>query len=401
MTSRNARRAAERACLRALPLAAMLFASGMPAFSQIADAPVRHVASCGPVTGSRRELATERVAVSGHPAPPVSVGRPGNRWTLEATLPNVVIKDIAFPTEDVGYLVAELGQVWKTADGGRSWTQIMDLRFPYYWEGVVAFNANDVVVSGFNDMTTAGVLCWTHDGGETWEPMISLGPGPAYRVRFANARDGLVMQSASHVDPNIAHYTTDGGLSGPDWTQTIPDPDGAWFGNQFSLLDNLHARTSGITFCSSLNGGVTWACNGRSIDAIFDGPVFFYDDNTGWVGGGEIMPNVQGWVHRTTNGGETWSDRTLNAPWPIREMRFISPQTGWAAGGDVYSGVGGIFYTADGGRTWSLDLDSRGHEMDACDSRSVPGGYRIWCAGYDSSLTGVIYSLDTAGRRHK
>jgi photosystem II stability/assembly factor-like uncharacterized protein len=163
-------------------------------------------------------------------------------WQLQQTLPGAVVHDIAFPSASVGYAAAELGQLWKT---------------------------------------------------------------------------------------------TDGGAAAADWTSLVVDPNGGWFGNQFSLLASGHARTSGITYCGSSNGGVSWTC-GPSVDPVFDGPTFFFDYDHGWVGGGEISPNVDGWMHRTTDHGATWSDRTLESPWPIREILFVTPDVGWAAGGNIY-----------------------------------------------------------------
>jgi len=62
-------------------------------------------------------------------------------------------------------------------------------------------------------------------------------------------------------------------------------------------------------------------------------------------------------------------------------------------GGNVYSGGGGIYFSKDGGQTWSLDVDS-GAEMDACDGWwHNPVKFQVWCAGYDGSLTGRIYTL--------
>src|SRR6266496_3640721 len=45
-----------------------------------------------------------------------------NPWRLQATLPSTVIKDISFASPSVGYIAAELGKVWKTTDGGNTWT---------------------------------------------------------------------------------------------------------------------------------------------------------------------------------------------------------------------------------------------------------------------------------------
>jgi hypothetical protein len=57
--------------------------------------------------------------------------------------------------------------------------------------------------------------------------------------------------------------------------------------------------------------------------------------------------------------------------------------------------VGGIYLSADGGQTWSLDLDSNGHEMDACDWRLVGAGYRVWCAGFGAGGS-AVYTVQGA-----
>jgi photosystem II stability/assembly factor-like uncharacterized protein len=128
------------------------------------------------------------------------------------------------------------------------------------------------------------------------------------------------------------------------------------------------------------------------VDSVFDGPTFFVNNQQGWVGGGEISPSVEGWVHRTTDGGNTWSARTLDGPWPIRQILFLSGLTGWAAGGNVYTGVGGIYFSRDGGQTWSVDVTTNA-EMSACDSKESGTHFQIWCAGTDASFNGVVYSL--------
>jgi photosystem II stability/assembly factor-like uncharacterized protein len=349
----------------------------------------RHVSARIPVHGVSRELAAERTMSRVARRPPRTRGTM-NPWRLQQTLPGAIVHDIAFPTALVGYAAAELGQLWKTTDGGEHWDRIMNLGFPYYWYGVSALDAEHVVISGFDNQNSSGILRWSDDGGDTWSDDIVLtSRGWSMRVRFADASNGLVMDLVNFDAANAAHYTIDGGASAADWTPLVVDPDGGWFGNQFSLLPSGHARASGITYCDSANGGAEWSC-GPPVDSVFDGPVFFYDEMAGWVGGGEISPDVAGWVHRTVDGGTTWSERTLDSPWPIREILFVTPEMGWAAGGNIYSGAGGLYFSSDGGKTWTLDLDSEGREMDAC----AHVGSQVWCAGYDAAFDGAVYTLD-------
>jgi photosystem II stability/assembly factor-like uncharacterized protein len=317
-----------------------------------------------------------------------------HHWQLQATLPGAVIHDLSFASPTIGYAAAELGQVWKTTDGGKTWTEVLNLGGPYYFYGVSALNKDDVVISGFYDSSSfEGLIRWSHDGGQTWSDDIDLTPtGWLQRVRFPNGKDGLIMDLVGGADGNTAQYTTNGGARARNWKNVVDDPQGNWFGLQFSLLSDLHARASGINFCTSTDDGAKWSC-GASVDSVFDGPVFFLNNTDGWVGGGEISPNVEGWVHVTTDGGKTWTGRTLDGPWPIRELWFVNATTGFAAGGNVYTGVGGIYFTRNGGKTWSVDVTTNA-EMDACAQQPASPGYRIWCAGYDSSFSGVIYSLD-------
>jgi hypothetical protein len=316
-----------------------------------------------------------------------------NPWQLQATFPGAFVHDLSFATPAIGFAAAEDGQVWKTTDGGTTWDEIVNLGFPYEWYGVHALNTNDVIISGFNDQTGNGIIRWSHDGGSTWTGDILLSATQwSDRVRFANATQGLVLDS---ITGPYVHYTTDGGATAADWTQATTESNGSWNGPEFSLLPDLHAAAAGIQYCTSTNAGAAWTCQ-PSVDSVFDGPVFFADDNHGWVASGEIAPNVEGWIHRTTDGGKTWSGRVLDGPWPIREMYFVSSTVGWAAGGNVFTGVGGIYFSSDGGQTWSLDLDSNGHEMGACDSQPVVAGYRVWCTGSSSTNGIAVYSLQGA-----
>jgi photosystem II stability/assembly factor-like uncharacterized protein len=365
-------------------------------FSQSSTAVAHHVAQTIPVDSARRELSAERpLAPSRTLAQPEAMPQ-GNNWQLLATLPGVIIHDIAFATDKIGYVVGELGEVWKTTDGGNTWVQqVLSGGGSDYFYGVDALSAKDVIISGFYDSSEAyGVFRWTENGGSTWTSDASPGPEWMQQVRFVKKQNGIMMPLAASGDSaTTAEYTTEGGETLSDWNSAVANPSGAWFAPQFSFLSNLHARASGINFCTSLTGGSAWTC-GPSVDSVFDGPVFFLNDKFGWVGGGEISPNVEGWIHVTTNGGKTWSGRTLDGPWPIRSLLFLNSKTGWAGGGNVYTDVGGMYFTTDGGNTWSVDVTTNS-EMGSCADRAIAGGHhQVWCAGFNyyGNFSSVIYS---------
>jgi len=350
----------------------------------------RQVTGRLPIIGKSVEIGAVRpISPAFHePAPPL---RPVNTWTRLATLPNATVHDVAFASATVGYAAAELGQIWKTEDGGNTWKLILNRGFPYYYYGM-ALSGQNVIASGFDDSNSEGILTQSKDGGSTWSNDVVLSTNAwAGRVRFVHGlKNGLAMSGEGLASPNAAWSRVKPGK----WTQVTPDPNGGWFGYQFTLLKDQTAYASGITFCKSANTGSTWTC-GPPADSVFDGPTQFVSDTVGWTGGGEISPQVEGWLHRTTDGGTTWSGRVLNAPWPIRQIEFLDKKTGWATGGSIYSAVGGIYYSSDGGKTWNEDLATT-DEVDACDHWNLGTGQtQVWCIGMaynGSTFSSNVYS---------
>jgi photosystem II stability/assembly factor-like uncharacterized protein len=365
--------------------------------SAAATASVRYVSGRAHIIGRSVELSATRPAGLS-PRATTRAARSVNTWNKLATLPGAVVHDVAFVSPTTGYAAAELGQVWKTADSGAHWTKVLNRGFPYYYYGVQV-TGQTVVVSGFNDTTGEGILTQSNDGGTTWQPDTILSETAwAGRVRFTKGTGhGLAMNGggSSGTSPNIAWWTKK-----PDnWQSDVPDPNGGWFGNQFTLLKDKTAYASGITFCKSGNIGATWTC-APPADEVFDGPTLFVNDKVGWTGGGEISPDVAGWLHRTHDGGATWSDRVLTTPWPIRQIEFLNKRVGWAAGGNVYSNAGGMYFTTDGGKTWALDADT-GDEMGACAHLPIGDGSQtqVWCIGFlfnGSNFASDVYSTTVA-----
>jgi photosystem II stability/assembly factor-like uncharacterized protein len=368
---------------------ALIAASFLPVSAR-AEHTTRYITARVPITGHSVDVSVVRPAIGSSrvAAPPL---HHANSWTKLATLPNATVHDVAFESASVGYAAAELGQIWKTSDGGNTWTEILDRGFPYYYYGI-AVSRGKVIASGFDDSNSEAILTESKDDGKHWSPDVVLSTNAwAGRVRFKNGlRDGLVMSGEGLASPNAAWWRVKPG----NWAQVTPDPNGGWFGYQFTLLKDQSAFASGITFCKSADTGATWTC-GPPADSVFDGPTQFVSDSIGWTGGGEISPNVEGWLHRTTNGGATWSGRVLDAPWPIRQIEFLNKKTGWAAGGDIYSAVGGIYFSSDGGKKWTEDIDT-GDEVDACDHRGLGNGQtQVWCIGMaynGQSFSSNVYS---------
>jgi hypothetical protein len=285
-----------------------------------------------------------------------------------------------------GFASAELGQVYRTTDGS-TWQSVMNIGFPRYWYGVHALTPDSVFITGFQNQSGEGIARWSANGGATWTADIVIDPGHWLTInQFADRLHGV----ATAIGSGLTYVTTNGGATAGDWTQVLADPTQGWFsGNLTFMPSNLFVYVTGISFCTSTNGGLSYARR-PSIDSVFDGGVSFPDTQHGWTGGGQISAPVQGWVHRTTDGGQSWSGRILNPPYPIRSLLFLDGSLGFGVGGNYFQGIGGIWSTTDGGGSWNLDVDT-GCEMKGIDWARVSGdSVSVWCAGSRSGL-GRIY----------
>jgi photosystem II stability/assembly factor-like uncharacterized protein len=318
-------------------------------------------------------------------------------WTLKFSAPGKVFKDISFTNAQVGYIVTELGSVYKTENGGDNWISVMNLGFPYYWYGVYALSPDTVVISGFNNQgqISEGVVRWTLDGGSTWSTDIVLtlpgnGVGWLEKVHFFNQDTGIVFNSFS----GGCWYTYNGGKDVDSWTYVNINPDLGWIAGNIDAQPGGQVYATGIHFAGSIDFGWTWTSN-ASADNVFDGGIDFLDDNNlyGWTGGGQISAPVSGWVHRTTDGGLDWGPRLETFPYPIRAVKFFNETTGLAIGGNLYGEEGGIYSSPDGGITWNLDI-STSAEMFSLDYQIISADSTdVWCVGTTGGSTGFTGKL--------
>lgn len=321
----------------------------------------------------------------------------GFDWILKFSSNGKVFKDVSFANPFTGYIVTELGSVYKSIDGGDNWVSKMDLGFPYYWYGVDAISSDTVVISGFNNQgaINTGILRWSFNGGSTWTPDIVLpipvsGVGWLDRVHFFNADTGIVFNSFS----GGCWYTFNGGKDSTSWTYVTINSDLGWFAGNIDAEKVGRVYTAGIHFSESTDFGTSWNSYPPA-DNVFDGGVDFLDSDSllGWTGGGQISAPVAGWIHRTLDGGQSWSPRLETFPYPIRALCVLTASTGIAIGGNLYDEAGGIYSTSDSGSTWNLDKDTQ-TEMFSIDYQVISqDSMDFWSVGSTGGGTGFIGRL--------
>jgi hypothetical protein len=284
------------------------------------------------------------------------------------------------------------------------WTTLLDTSFPTYWYGAYAFSATSYLVSGFIDGDGAayGVVAFSDDAGRSWgndtkiDPcggtVCAWGGGP---IEFANATEGYMPSTSGQS----AWRTQQGGRNASEWTEIVPGA-GQWHAGNYIYDRSGLIRIAGSDDCTSIDFGVTWACRDAWDSSGMDSALSVAGTH-GLVGGGEISPDVLGWVHVSTDGGKTFAaERALAAAFPIRSVQVVPSSAAGAgsimiaAGGNFFSACGGIYSSVDLGKTWTLDIDL-GQEVKACRSLALPAinVTRVFCVSAGQS-GGSIVSAD-------
>lgn len=127
--------------------------------------------------------------------------------------------------------------------------------------------------------------------------------------------------------------------------------------SSIALIDASHAWVCGDhgTVLHTVDGGATWVPQASGVECRLH-CVHFIDARNGWMVGGGYDPYVhrsRGVVLRTTDGGATWQPEPTALVPLLRRIHMDNVREGWAVGDVSPLSTSGVFFTRDGGKTWS------------------------------------------------
>ncbi len=149
-------------------------------------------------------------------------------------LADACLNDICFVDAQHGWAVGERGAIWQTSDGGRNWhLQRSGAGCPL--SCVCFLDAQTGWVAGGGarpfDNATYGVILWTEDGGQRWQPLPAPLLPAIRRLRMFNYREGWAAGTPSPMFPSGVFITRDGGRS---WQPLSGDAQTTWRGADFA-----------------------------------------------------------------------------------------------------------------------------------------------------------------------
>jgi len=315
----------------------------------------------------------------------------GSHWQKLPTEPYKGKQDdIYFVNQDVGFYINGKGNIWRSADGGRSWQNVLKQPGTYFRAiGMVDVRhgfAGNIGTDYFPGVTDSTPLYETTDGGDHWSAVTSI-PGPT--MHGICAIDILHPINGGH-DESTAIIHAAGRVGGPagllrsldsgkTWTNIDMTPwiamivdvkffdakHGVIFGGSDTDLSKSHA-----VIIATDDGGAHWKRvyeSKRLGELIWKGA--FPSRRVGYA----TIQNydtdtkvTQRWLAKSTDGGKTWKELPLVDDKQVTEfgVGFANPDLGW-----VGTNKGG-FETKDGGAHWDhVDIGRVVNKF-----RILPGG---------------------------
>lgn len=308
--------------------------------------------------------------------------------------------DIVFIDAQTGWYVNGSGKIYKTVDGGATWT--LKLNKPGTYFRCIAFIdekrgfAGNIGTEYFPNVTDETPLYETRDGGETWSAVTNI-TGPKVKGLCAIYVHKVPFINAGKLDYR-AHVYAAGRVGGPAFLMRSTDGGESWQTQDLSastamILDIVFFDEKNGLICgasdtavdksnariiTTSDGGKTWTTRYQSARPYeITWKTSFPTRETGYVTVQNYNPDksvTQRYVAKTTDGGRTWTEVPLSNDHAVREfgIGFIDERTGWV--GTSTTG----FETRDGGRTWkTVNLGKAANKIRLVESDHGFAGYAI------------------------
>ena len=272
-------------------------------------------------------------------------------WRAEGpSAANVKHVAIALSQPQTVYAATSAGGVWRSDDGGATWSLPGDemASRSVRWLSVDPADPKSVW-AGIEARGSGSALWRTTDGGATWKPVADAYPGGRVQATGAPITFAPTQPKTIYVASTNLHYRTDDG--GKTWRDfRVPNQDAYVFAVHPNDPKIVFAGGRGETqnLSRSTDGGKTWRQVGVGLGKnslhhlVFD-PT---EPTTLYASGGTFAT-----VFKSTDNGDSWSKLTLPVGGTSDLYSLtIDPKNGqqlWAATED------GLLKSADGGATWT------------------------------------------------
>lgn len=269
--------------------------------------------------------------------------------------------DVFFLDPTLGWSVNGSGRIFKTTNGGQSWTKVLDKPGTYFRcigfiDSLHGF-AGNIGAGYFPNVSDTNPLYRTDDGGASWQVVSSItGDLPTGLCAIQVLSPQVIVAAGRVGSPTHFMKSTDGGAT---WTSQsmathlamitdvyFSSPDtGFVYGGTDANIQLAHAKILRTT-----NGGQSWISvyeSTRPFEIIWK--AHFPSATTGFATLLSYAPNtLERFVLKTTDAGLNWTELPLvSTGAKVFGVGFLDENTGWV-GCDQ-----SIYETTNGGQSWT------------------------------------------------
>ncbi len=298
------------------------------------------------------------------------------------------LNDVCFVSSTRGWAVGDRGVVWRTDDGGDSWT-LAETPSDANLFAVSFLDENYGLAVGGRVLPTSGagrgVVLRTIDGGRTWDE-IETAAFPLLRdVKIVDEKNAWIAGDSSDLYPSGLFFSADTGL---EWIRVEGNKRDGWRAILFDPIEQIGIGTTTEGAIQSVEGALAERNpialgTRRARDVAYDGSaarawivgdqgltLVSSDFGENWSPAPGGFPNdsqnyfdLSGVVARdgfvgvvgtpgslffySDDGGNVWNAAPTGVTTPLRKVAFVDRDRGWAVGD-----LGVIVATNDGGKTW-------------------------------------------------
>lgn len=254
-------------------------------------------------------------------------------------------------TDKLWFVTARSRRLMRTEDGGMTWSEI-----PTGIGGITQISFIDQK-RGWS-VNKDGAVFRTVDGGNTWTRTAQLRNGDSrfytpLQIQFVDELHGWVRETYS------IFRTQDGGVT---WGISFPPKNGEPFKGQPGAMQFIDSENGWVCgeegeIYHTRDGGQSWDQELLSRETTCS-DVFFLDQNTGWA---SAWPDAG--IYRTNDAGKSWRlqlKATRDNDLGIDSVHFIDKHNGWAVGLVWPKRIGReptrglVLRTTNGGETWAV-----------------------------------------------
>ncbi len=267
----------------------------------------------------------------------------GQTWEVLFTLPpgaDTTFNAPFFLDSNTGWVVGDNGLIWKTTDGGFTWTdQSPDtLITTSHLQSISPVDANTIYVSGDD-----GAILKSTDGGSTWtDQTIPASASDLDRIHAFNADSAFAM---SNSNDGYIFSTTDGGTTWNTINAPFPGPGISLRQYDCVGLPNGTAYIAGYhgTVFKSTDYGVSWTNVANIFGALYK---IFY--SIGAIGDHIWCGDSNGRIYYSSDAGANWDTLAFSTTTTVEYIKAFDDNHVY-----FYCTYAQLFESSDAGQTFN------------------------------------------------